>query len=120
MEKGNPAKEKSFEFALKIIKVCQTIQDEKKEYVLSKQLLRSATSVGANVEEAVGAFSDKAFHYKFSIAYKEVRESHYWIRLMLESNYISRKEGEGLLSNNEELLRIIGSILRTMRNRENN
>jgi four helix bundle protein len=116
-EKPNPAKDKSFEFALKIIKVCRKLQVEDKEFVLSNQLLRSGTSIGANVEEGVGSFSDRDFHFKFSIAYKEARETHYWIRLLSESGFIKDVEAHPLLENAEELLKIIGSILRTMRNK---
>ena len=119
MEKPNPARDKSFEFALQIVKVCRKIQSDKKEFILTKQLLRSGTSIGANVEEGVGGFSDKDFHYKFSIAYKEARESHYWIRLLKGSKLIEADEAEGLLKQVEELLRIIGSILKTMRGKKN-
>lgn len=117
MEKSNPAKDKSFEFALKVIKVCKRVEKEEREYVLTKQLLRSGTSIGANTEEAIGAFSDKDFHYKFSIAYKEARESHYWIRLLFESGTLKEDEYNSLIDGAEELQRIIGSILKTMRNK---
>jgi len=118
-EKPNPARDKSFEFALEIVKVCRQIQEDHKEYVLSKQLLRSGTSIGANVEEGIGSFSDKDFHYKFSISYKEARESHYWIRLLKESGLISNEVADTLLIMVEEILRIIGSILKTMREKKN-
>ena len=119
MEKSNPAKERSFEFALNVIKVCRRIQSDEKEFVLTKQLFRSGTSIGANVEEAIGSFSDKDFHYKFSLAYKEARESHYWIRLLNESNFLIDEEFEELINGVEELLRILGSILKTMRSKNN-
>ena len=119
IERPNPAKDKSFAFAVKVVGECRSIQNEFKEYVLTKQLLRSGTSIGANVEERIGSFSDKDFHYKFSIAYKEARESHYWIRLLVESNLLQVEKGQVLLEDIEELLGIIGSILKTMRNKLN-
>ena len=117
MEKSNPAKEKSFDFAIRIVKVCRRIQEEEREYILTKQLLRSGTSVGANTEEAIGSFSDKDFHYRFSIAYKEARESHYWIRILRESELMKKDEFDDLIIRIEELQKIIGSILKTMRNK---
>ena len=78
MKKENPALDKSYAFALKVVKLCFEIQNEQKEYILTRQLLRSGTSVGANTEEAIGAQSDKDFLHKISIAYKETREAHYW------------------------------------------
>lgn len=88
----------------------------KKEFVLSKQLLRSGTSIGANVEEAIGGQSRKDFFAKLTIAYKEARESHYWIRLLKDTNFLSDKESESLLKDIEEILKIIGSIQKTIRN----
>ena len=84
--KENVIVEKSFAFAVKIIKLYQHLSANQKEYVLSKQLLRSGTSIGANVEEAVGGVSRKEFIQKIQIAYKEAREVKYWIRLLLETS----------------------------------
>ncbi|MEQ8624708.1 MAG: four helix bundle protein [Vicingaceae bacterium] len=75
MKTNNPALDKSYEFALIAVKLCFSIQKDKKEYILSKQLLRSGTSIGANMEEAIGGQSNKDFLHKVSIAYKEARES---------------------------------------------
>ena len=113
--KQNILQEKSYAFALRIVKTYQFLCSEKKEYVLSKQLLRAGTSVGANVEEAIGGQSDKDFLSKISISYKEAREAHYWIRLLRDSNYLTEKQAESLLKDNEELLKIMGSIKKTMR-----
>ena len=88
MKTNNPALDKSYEFALTVVKLCYSIQNDKKEFILSKQLLRSATSIGANMEEAIGGQSNKDFLHKVSIAYKEARESHYWIRLIGDSYII--------------------------------
>ncbi len=86
---------------------------EKKEYVLSKQLLRSGTSIGANAEEAVGGQSEKDFIAKMSISYKEARESRYWIRLLYDTGYITETRKDELIVLIDELLRIIGSIIKS-------
>lgn len=106
---------KSFQFAICIIKVYQYLTTEKKEYNLSKQLLRSGTSIGANIEESIGAQSEKDFYSKLTIAYKEARETHYWIRLLAETNYLTAKEKNSLLKDAEELLRIITSIQKSIK-----
>ena len=82
MKKDNIIQTKSYDFALRIVKLYKHLSQEKKEFVLSKQLLRSGTSIGANIEEAIGGQSRKDFFAKLTIAYKEARESHYWIRLL--------------------------------------
>lgn len=84
--------------------------------MLSKQLLRCGTSVGANIEEAIGAQSDKDFYAKLTIAYKVARETHYWIRLLKDTDYLTEVEYKSLLKDIDELLRIIGSIQKTLRN----
>jgi len=83
---------------------------------LSKQLLKSGTSIGANIEEAIGGQSTKDFLSKLSIAYKEARETHYWLRLLKETNYLDNNTSDNLLDDVTELLRIIGSIQKTVRN----
>ncbi len=80
--KENIIQIKSYAFAVRIVKVYKYLCEEKKEYVLSKQLLRSGTSIGANIEEAIGGQTDKDFFAKLNIAYKEAIETHYWIRLL--------------------------------------
>ena len=116
--KDNILRNKSYNFALRIVKTYQFICSEKKEYILSKQLLRSGTSIGANIEEAIGGQSDKDFLSKLTIAYKEARESHYWIRLLKDSAYLTEKQADSLLKDNQELLKIIGAIQKTMKNRK--
>lgn len=115
MGKENIIQRKSYVFALKVVKLHQYLCNEKNEYIISKQLLRSATSVGANIEEAIGAQSKKDFISKLSIAYKEARESHYWIRLLTDAKYIQNDANIILLRDIEEILKIIGSILKTMK-----
>ncbi len=114
--KENPARDKSYDFALRIIKLYKYLIEEKKEYVLSKQILRSGTSIGANVEEAIGGQSRKDFLAKISIAYKETRESHYWLRLLRDSSFLDPEVAQSLLSDCEELLKILGSIQKTTKN----
>ena len=115
MEKKNVIKEKSFEFAKEIVYLYKVLAD-KREFVLSKQLLRSGTSIGANIEEAIGGQSGKDFFAKLTISYKEARETHYWIRLLKDTDYLSVEEADSLLKDVDELLRIIGSIQKTLRN----
>lgn len=113
--KENIIQIKNYAFAVRIVKVYQHLCEEKKEYVLSKQLLRSGTSIGANIEEAIGGQSGKDFYAKLTIAYKEARETHYWIRLLTDTNYLSKEENKSLLYDIDELLKIIGSIQKTLR-----
>lgn len=120
MKEDNVVREKSYRFALRIVRTYQYLVAEKHEHVLSKQLLRAGTSVGANVEEAVGGQSGKDFAAKIAIAYKEVRETHYWIRLLRDSDYLTPKQADSLLIDAGELLRITGSIQKTMKSRIGN
>lgn len=116
MKNDNVIQIKSYAFAVKIIKIYQFLANDKKEFVLSKQLLRSGTSIGANIEEAIGGQSSKDFYAKLTIAYKEARETHYWIRLLRDANYLNKEESENLLEDITEILKIIGSIQKTLRN----
>lgn len=116
MKADNIVRDKSYAFAVRIVKVYKYLCEEKKEYTLSKQLLRSGTSIGANIEEAIGGQSRKDFFAKLTIAYKEARETHYWIRLLTDTDYISQEQSRSLLNDSEELLKIIGSIQKTIRN----
>lgn len=115
MKKVNIVQQKSYEFALLCVKLFQKLSLEKKEYILSKQILRSGTSVGANIEEAIGGQSSKDFLAKVGIAYKEARETHFWLRLLRDSDYISNQESIIYMDKCEELLRIIGSIQKTLK-----
>lgn len=117
MKDGNIIQEKSYAFALRVVKLSRHLTEEKKEYVLSKQLLRSGTSVGANIEEAIGGQSEKDFFAKLTISYKEARESKYWLRLLRDSNYLTPAQAHSLLTDIEEILKITGSILKTLRNK---
>jgi four helix bundle protein len=88
--------------------------DVDKEYVLSKQLLKSSTSIGANIEEAIEGFSRNDFKYKISISYKEARETQYWIRLLTSTGYFSEEEGRSALADLDELLKMLMSTLKTL------
>ena len=105
---------KTYNFALRIIDLYKYLSKEEKEYTLSKQILRSGTSIGVNSEEAAGSISKKDFRAKFFIAYKEARETHYWIRLLRDSDYIDAKLAGSLLNDIDEILKIIGAILKTV------
>jgi four helix bundle protein len=117
MKQNNIIQEKSFAFAVRIVNLYKYLCEEKKEFVLSKQLLRSGTSIGANIEESIGGQSDKDFLSKLSIAYKEARETRYWIKLLLATNYLSQEQADSLLKDTEELCKIIGKIQITMKTR---
>ena len=112
---GNLMMEKSFLFALRIVKLYQHLSEKRKEYVLSKQVLRSGTSIGANPEESRGAQSSPDFQAKISIAYKEARETSYWLRLLFASKYLTERQFNSLHTDCEELIRILGSTQLTMR-----
>ncbi|MBL8007300.1 MAG: four helix bundle protein [Ignavibacteria bacterium] len=104
---------KSYSFSIRIVKLYQYLNKEQKEYCLSKQILRSGTSIGAIVEEASGGQSQKDFLSKLSIAYKEARESRYWLRILHDTNYINSEIFKSLFNDSEELLKIISKIQTT-------
>ena len=110
----SPTREKSYTFALRIIDVAKHLQYEKKEYVLTKQVLRSGTSIGANVEEAAAGLSRKDFAAKLSIASKEARETRYWLRLLRDSGYIDQETAGSLLVDCEELVRMLTSSVKSL------
>ncbi|SDI66498.1 four helix bundle protein [Chryseobacterium taeanense] len=114
---GSIVGKKSFEFAVNIIKFYKIFIVDKKEYVLSKQLLRSGTSVGANIREALNAQSKMDFIHKLSISQKECDETIYWLELLYQTEYISKVEFETLHSQAIELLKIIRSIIITTKNK---
>lgn len=115
MKTNNIIQDKSYAFAIRIVKLYKYLIEEKKEFVLSKQLLRSGTSIGANVEEGIGGQSSKDFFAKLNIAYKEARETHYWLRLLRDTNYLLEAEAQSMIQDCEAILKIIGSIIKTMK-----
>ena len=111
MLKENPIVDKSFDFALKVIDLYKHLVYEKKEYVMSKQLLRSGTSIGANIREANLSISKKEFIAKTQIALKEASETEYWLILLRESDYLLEQECP--MKEIDEIIRILTSILKT-------
>lgn len=113
MKDGNVIEQKSKAFALRIISLYQWLSTQKHEYVLSKQVLRSGTSIGANVKEGVRAQSTPDFISKLSIALKEAEETEYWLELLHESNILEQDLYDSVYSENKELLKILTSIIKT-------
>jgi four helix bundle protein len=114
-EKKNILKDKSFEFAIRIVKLYKYLCDKKKEFVLSKQLLRSGTAVGALIREAQNGESKADFIHKLSIAQKECDESVYWIELLKVTDYLNEQEFESINSEASALLKMIRSAIITTR-----
>jgi four helix bundle protein len=114
--KENIIKNKSFAFALRIVKAYQFLCEQKKEYVLSKQMLRSGTSIGAMVREAEQAESSADFVHKMAIALKEANETEYWIELLEQSNYLEVKISLSLKADLTEILKLLTSIIKSTKN----
>jgi four helix bundle protein len=111
MSNENPLKDKSYTFALHTAIFCKGLIEEKKEYVLSRQLMKSGTSVGANVKEGLHAESKPDFIHKLSIALKEAHESHFWLCILRDSGYASKEELEHLFKEVNEVLPLLISII---------
>lgn len=107
--------DKSYLFALRIVKLYIYLRKEKKEYHLSGQIVRSGTSIGANIEEATGGSSRKDFKAKLDIAYKEARETRYWIRLLKDSNILENRLSNSLVKDCEELIKLLTAIINTLK-----
>lgn len=112
----NIVKEKSYQFALRIVKLYQYLNVEKKEYVLSKQILRNGTSIGANIREAQHAQSRKDFLSKTNIALKEANETDYWLDLLYDAKYIEQSAYLSIKEDITELLKLLISIVKTLKN----
>ncbi len=115
MAHENIIKNKSLTFAKRIVKVYRYLCDEKKEYVLSRQLLRSGTSIGANIAEAQYAISRKDFLSKLYISLKECAESLYWLELIVSCDYLTPFEYQSLYADCEELRKLLSSITKSLR-----
>jgi len=111
--KNNVLQQKSYAFAIKIVECYKIIS--KKDIIISRQLLKSGTSIGANIEESIGGQSNNDFISKIYIAYKEARETKYWLNLLKDTNYLDKNEAEKLLIDCEELLKIMGKIISTLK-----
>ena len=112
MKKDNPLKDKSYAFAVRIVKMYKYLCDKKHEYVLSKQVLRSGTSIGANIVEANGAISKDDFSAKMSIAYKEALETKYWLDLLKDSRFLESKGYDELYQEADEISRMLFAVLK--------
>ena len=110
---GNIIVEKSFEFAVRIVNLYKYLVEQKKEYVLSKQLLRSGTGIGANVSEAQQAQSRPDFLSKMNIALKEASESEYWIRLLERTEYLTYEQADSVKRDCEEVKRLLHAIVKS-------
>ena len=114
MKSENAIRDKSYAFASRFVKLYKYLCEEKKEYVLSKQLLRSGTSIGANIAESQYGQTKSDFASKLSIAQKEAGESEFWLRLLGDEEYISKTQAESMLADCRELIRLLQSITKTL------
>ncbi len=112
-EKDNIIRSKSFDFSVRIVNLYKILYYERNEKVICKQLIRSGTSIGANIEEGIAAFSKKEFIFKLQISYKEAFESRYWLKLLFKTEYIKQSEFESLLFDVEEIIKIMTVILKS-------
>lgn len=116
-EGNKKIKDRSYEFAIKIIKLVQDLPKNMAGDVIGRQLVKSGTSIGANIEEASGAFSKDDFIYKMNIALKEARETNYWLRLMRDSRIMTNTESGNILKESEDLRNILSAIVKTSKER---
>lgn len=112
----NVVKTKSLDFAIRVVRLNQLLNSEKKEFVMSKQVLRSGTSVGAMVREAEHAESKPDFIHKMAIAQKEINETLYWLELLFKTDYLNQKEYDSLSFDATELLKLLTSIIKSSKN----
>ena len=111
--KENVVKDKSKAFAIRVVRLYRHLCEDKKEYVLSKQVLRCGTSIGANIHEAIYGQSDKDFASKMSIALKEASETEYWLELLAETDYITPEEYKSIATDCSEINRLLISIVKS-------
>lgn len=113
MKTDNVIVNKSFDFAVRIVRLYKHLSDDKREFVLSKQLIRCGTSIGANVSEAIRGQSDADFVSKLSIALKEANETAYWLNLLYRTDYLTEKEYDSISHDADEIIAILVSIIKT-------
>lgn len=118
MSKDSVLVEKSYAFALRVVKLFKFLREEKKEFVLSKQVVRSGTSIGANLEEATGAQSTNDFVAKLHISLKEAKETHYWLRLLRNSEYLTKEQSNSLLNDTDALISLLTKSLKTIKTKQ--
>ena len=114
--KDNVVKDKSLEFAVRIVNLYKFLVNEQKEFVMSKQILRSGTSIGANIREAEQAQSRADFINKLNIALKEANETEYWLELLIRTEYITREQYESIKNDSTEINKLLISIIKTTKN----
>lgn len=119
MKDNNVLAEKSLEFGVRTVNCYKYLSKDKNEYVMSKQLYKSGTSIGANIHEAIQAQSKADFISKLSIALKEACETSYWLKILFRTDYINKTMFESLLSDCDELSRLLTAIIKTSRNNDN-
>ena len=115
IKKSNPAYEKAYALAIRIVNLYKYLCEQKREYVLSKQLLKSGTSIGANLSEANGAISEADFSAKVSIAYKEAQETKYWLTLLKDTGYLDDISFKSIFNDVDEVAAILFAILKKTR-----
>jgi four helix bundle protein len=118
--KENAVKHKSFAFAVRVVKLYQFLCEQKKEFLLSKQLLRSGTSVGAMIREAEHAETKNDFKHKMGIAQKEINETIYWLELLKETDYLTHEQFESINADAIEIIKLITSIIKSVKANVNN
>lgn len=114
--KENVVKNKSFAFAVRVVKLYQFLGEQKKEFILSKQLLRSGTSVGAMVREAEHAETKNDFKHKMGIAQKEINEAIYWLELLKETDYLTTEQFESINTDAVEIIKLLTAIIKSAKN----
>ena len=115
MAKESVLREKSYAFAIRSINLAKFLREEKKDFILSKQIVRCGTSIGANIEEASGAQSNNDFIAKLHISLKEAKETHYWVRLLRDTEYISKEQAQSLIGDIDEIITILTKSLKTIK-----
>ena len=118
MKEKNIIQEKCFNFSVQVIGLCKYLREKKQDQILSKQLLRCGTSIGANIEEGIGGQTKKDFNFRLTIAYKEARETFYWLKVLKESKMIEQNLINKPISDCDEILKILGTILKTLKNQQ--
>ena len=116
MKEDNLIVDKSKKFAVRIVNLYKYLSENRSEYVMSKQVLRSGTSIGTNVKEAIRAQSKADFNTKMHIAMKEASETEYWLEILEETNYLTKTQAESILSDCVELIKILMAITKTVKN----
>ena len=117
MKNDNMVESKSFDFAVRIVNLCKFLANERKEFILSKQLLRSGTSIGANICESQKAQSTPDFISKLYVALKEANETYYWLRLLYKTDYLTEAEFQSLQTDINEIISLLMSITKSVKNK---